>query len=153
MSQFVCRHPQLHDQLPDPHIWPGNVHLHLRIVDLTHQPIASNIREVPKDAEQGQRSRALCNLLVSQRFLSLKINPVTTNCCITRSPTPPPAPYPSPLQAHLPRLCPFQQRSSLMRSAAAFSSLQTVCGRATQKPRMGLSRSFSSATCTEAERY
>lgn len=70
--------------------------------------------------------------------------------------TPPSPPLQSPsLQSdltHLPRVCPFQQRSSFVTSAAIFSSLQMVCGRDTQKPRMGLSRSFSSVTCTEAER-
>lgn len=54
--------------------------------------------------------------------------------------------------AHLPRVCPFQQRSSLVTSEAIFSSLQMVCGRDTQKPRMGRSRSFSSVTCAEAQR-
>lgn len=54
--------------------------------------------------------------------------------------------------AHLPRACPFQQRSSLVTSAAVFSSLQMVCGRDTQKPRIGLSRSFSSVTCAEADK-
>lgn len=72
----------------------------------------------------------------------------------TRSPLAPIAPNP-PLHsdaAHLPRACPFQQRSSLVTSAAVFSSLQMVCGRDTQKPRMGLSRSFSSVTCAEADK-
>lgn len=55
-------------------------------------------------------------------------------------------------RTHLPRVCPFQQRSSLMRSADAFSSLQMVCGRDSQKPRMGLSRSFSSVTYMEVEK-
>ncbi|TNN73086.1 hypothetical protein EYF80_016756 [Liparis tanakae] len=78
----------LHDQLPGPHIRPGNVHFHLGVVDLADQPVAHNIRE----------------------------------------------------------------RSSLVTSEAIFSSLQMVCGRDTQKPRMGRSRSFSSVTCAEAER-
>lgn len=99
-----------------------------------------------------------CNWLSPQRCLSVKLNPVTTNCCIfyllhhhQLHPQPHLQHLCSP-QTHLPRVCPFQQRSSLMRSAAAFSSLQMVCGRDTQKPRMGLSLSFSSETCMEAER-
>lgn len=172
MSQFVCCHPQLHDQLPDPHIWPGNVHFHLRIVDLAHQPIASNIWEVPKDADQGQcsisetytRGYMSLQLTNSTKMLQCKINsshhqlffdnPLTTAPSLAHQlhhPQPHLLPLCS-LQAHLPRVCPFQQRSSLMRSAAAFSSLQMVCGRDTQKPRMGLSRSFSSETCMEVER-
>lgn len=92
-----------------------------------------------------------------------KLNKLTSICCIlptsapslTHSSSTSTEPLPPPLHsdpAHLPRVCPFQQRSSLVTSAAIFSSLQMVCGRDTQKPRMGLSRSFSSVTCTEAER-
>lgn len=50
VSQFVGHHPQLHDQLSGPHIRPGNVHFHLRVVDLANQPIARHIRQVPECA-------------------------------------------------------------------------------------------------------
>lgn len=49
--QFVGSHPQLHDQLPGPHVRPGDVHLHLGVVDLAHQTIARHIGEVPKWAK------------------------------------------------------------------------------------------------------
>jgi len=93
-----------------------------------------------------------------------KSNKLSSICCIL-----PPLPHPSLLfclylnhphhhlhplcsdVAHLPRVCPFQQRSSFVTSAAIFSSLQMVCGRDTQEPRMGRSRSFSSVTCEEVE--
>lgn len=48
MLQFVGRDPQLHDQLSGPHIWPGDVHLHLGVVDLADEPIARHVREVPE---------------------------------------------------------------------------------------------------------
>lgn len=75
-----------------------------------------------------------------------RLHPSTSAPSLPHSSSNPSAP------PHLPRVCPFQQRSSLVTSAAIFSSLQMVCGRDTQKPRMGLSRSFSSVTCAEAER-
>lgn len=51
--------------------------------------------------------------------------------------------------SHLPRVCPFQQRSSLVTSAALRSSLQMVCGSATQNPLMGRRRSCSSSTWSQ----
>lgn len=51
LLQFVGGHPQLHNQLPGPHVRPGDVHLHLRVVDLAHQSIAGHLGEVPGRAE------------------------------------------------------------------------------------------------------
>lgn len=48
VPQFVGHHPQLHDQLPGPHIRPGNIHLYLGVVDLADQPVTRHIREVPE---------------------------------------------------------------------------------------------------------
>ena len=48
VSQLVGHHPQLHDQLSGPHIRPGDVHLHLGVVDLAHQPVTCHVREVPE---------------------------------------------------------------------------------------------------------
>lgn len=51
--------------------------------------------------------------------------------------------------SHLPRVCPFQQRSSFVTSAALCSSLQIVWGSATQNPLMGRRRSCSSSTWSQ----
>ena len=47
VSQFVGGHPQLTDQLSGPDVWSGNVHLHLRVVDLAHQPVSRHLWQVP----------------------------------------------------------------------------------------------------------
>lgn len=44
--QLVGHHPESHDLLPDEGVGPGDVHLHLRIVDLVGQPIVHDLRQV-----------------------------------------------------------------------------------------------------------
>lgn len=51
--QFVGHHTESHDLLPDESVRPGDVHVHLRVVDLVGQPIIHNFRQV----SAGHRGR------------------------------------------------------------------------------------------------
>lgn len=42
--QFVGHHSESHDLLSDESVGPGDVHLHLRVVDLVGQPIIHDLR-------------------------------------------------------------------------------------------------------------
>lgn len=107
---------------------------------------------VSVDIKVSRATQRACGWLVVAKLKQTHfhlLHPATSVPSLTHSSAsagPLPPPLPSDL-AHLPRVCPFQQRSSLVTSAAIFSSLQMVCGRDTQKPRIGRSRSFSSVTC------
>jgi len=51
--QFVGHHSESHDLLSDESVWPRDVHLHLRVVDLVGQPIIHDLRQV----SVGKRGR------------------------------------------------------------------------------------------------
>ena len=53
MPQAVGGHAELHDELTGPDVWPGNVHLHLWVVDLTDQAVSCHVRQIP-DTQKTQ---------------------------------------------------------------------------------------------------
>ncbi len=59
--QSVDHYLELHDLFAYSHVWFGNVNLHLRIIDLTGQPVSHQSWQIP-DRTQHNKNDA-CNII------------------------------------------------------------------------------------------